>query len=67
MELPLEDFQRVLEDLLEVSLALSNQAELLLHRTADGGQHQLSICLTHKNRHKQCKERSAWDNIGGST
>lgn len=44
MELPLEDVQGVAQDLAVVSLALSNQVQLLLHSAADGGEHQLHVC-----------------------
>lgn len=44
VELPLEDVQRVAQDLAVVSLALGDQVQLLLHCAADGGEHELCIC-----------------------
>jgi len=43
VELPLEDVQRVLQHLLEVGLPQRDEGELLLHRAADGGEHQLRV------------------------
>lgn len=44
VKLSLEDIQGVAQDLVVVGSALGNQVQLLLHRTADGGEHQLCIC-----------------------
>lgn len=44
VELPLEHVQGVAQDLAVVGLALGDQVQLLLHCTADGGEHQLCIC-----------------------
>lgn len=47
VKLPLEDVQRVLQDLLVVGSAQGDQVELLLHSTADGRQNKLCICKAH--------------------
>lgn len=47
MELPLEDVQRVLQDLLEVGFTERDEVELLLHSATYGGQHKLCICKAH--------------------
>lgn len=44
VELPFEDVQSVLQDLLEVGSTQGYQVELLLHSTADGWQNKLCIC-----------------------
>lgn len=44
VELPFEDVQSVLQDLLEVGSTQGYQVELLLHSTADGRQNKLCIC-----------------------
>lgn len=47
VKLPLEDIQRMLQDLLEVGFTLCDKVKLLLNSAAYGGQHQLCICNTH--------------------
>lgn len=46
VKLPLEDIQRMLQDLQVVGLTQCYKVQLLLHSTAYGGQHKLCIYKT---------------------